>query len=279
MCSTWWPRSRAAWTRAQPAATAAAAGQALGGGDLGVADLAGRTQRAAQHPAAGHDADPDTRRGLHEQQVAVPLEVAAPLGERHHVGVVVDEHRRPGQHSQERRQLDAVPAGHDRRVEAGSPLEVDGAGDRQPHRADVARLAPDLVQQAAEPGHDLRHQVLRGRPHRLVQVHRDEHRAVEVADPELGAAATDGPGEHHPGVPVEAQVRGGTARRGALLAHVRALDDQPGVEQRREPGRDRRPRQPGEPADVAAGEHATVPDQGEDLPDRGGTGRHGHDGH
>ena len=100
-------------------------------------------------------------------------------------------------------------------VQAGAAGEVDRAGDAQPDRAYVVRAA-------AEPGEQAR--ASRRRPAAsgagagadlLVEVGRGEHVAVEVADPELGAAAPDRPGQHDAGVPVEAQVaRRPAARRG-----------------------------------------------------------------
>ena len=77
-------------------------------------DLPGCTERAPQQLATCDDADADAGGGLDEDQVAVVLEVPAPLGQRHHVGVVVHEDRRSCELAQEGRELHAVPAGHDR---------------------------------------------------------------------------------------------------------------------------------------------------------------------
>ena len=104
---------------------------------------------------------------------------------------------------------------HDRRVQAGPAREVHGAGDRQPDRAYVVRGAAGLVEQGPErrrpPAASGRAPT--ARPPGPGQ--RGQHRPVEVADAELGAAAPDRPGEHDAGVAVEAELhRGAAAGRG-----------------------------------------------------------------
>ena len=102
--------------------------------------------------------------------------------------------------AQERRQLDAVPARHDRRVQAGAALEVDGAGDAQPDGAYVLRRPAEPSSRSANPATTCGIRSSADGADLLVEVDGRQHPSVEVADAELGAAAPDRAGEHDAGV-------------------------------------------------------------------------------
>ena len=96
-----------------------------------------------------------------------------------------------------------------------------------------------------------------------------EHDPVEVADTELGAAAPDRAGQYDARVAVEPEPHRRPPRGGGVTLLVDSLDDEPGVQQRPDPGRHGGARETGDPADLAAGERASVAHQGEDLARRG----------
>jgi hypothetical protein len=79
-----------------------------------VAKLPGRLYSPPLQFTAGDDACAKAGRRLEHQQVVVGLALAAPFGQRDHVGVVVQNHRRIGQFTEVRRQRHAVPAAHHR---------------------------------------------------------------------------------------------------------------------------------------------------------------------
>ena len=111
-------------------------------------------------------------------------------------------------------------------------------GMRQPHRAYGVRRPAELVEQGLE----RRPRPAASGPRRPDPTSWSRSTdastlAVEVAHPELGAAAADRAGQHDAGVPVEAQVdRRPAAGRGARSS-LGALDDQPGARAARRAGR------------------------------------------
>ena len=166
---TSWPDSRARATSAQPPASVSRQpvapqrhGQPGGGVDLGVPDLAGGAEVAAEHPTVGDDAEAETGRGLDDQHVVEGGGAAQQLGAGQHVGVVADEERRVRDLVEVRRQLDAVPAGHHRRADADARARGRGcrAGSGR-RRAPAARHA---VEQVDRGGRRSAASARRGRP-------------------------------------------------------------------------------------------------------------------
>ena len=171
----------------------------------------------AQHPAAGDDAEPEAGGRLDEQQVAVPLEVAAPLGQRHHVGVVVDEDRRarsaPRRYGASSTPSQPAMIGESRLGAAG---EVDGAGDATARPRARRPGGPTLVEQVARSrATTCGISVARGRARPPGRGRADgEHRRRRGRRPpswvRLRPIAT---GQHDAGVAVEPQVPRRAGRR------------------------------------------------------------------
>jgi hypothetical protein len=116
----------------QASAVAAVAGNAGTARNLHVPDVAGDALGAALQEAAGDDAGPDSGGDLHEDQVLGLRPGEGAFAERHDVHVVVDEHGHlqvllhPAGH------VEAVPAGHDGRVDGLPAACCTGPGRPMP---------------------------------------------------------------------------------------------------------------------------------------------------
>ena len=108
-------------------------------GDLDVAEVAGGALGTAAQLPVADDAAADSRGNLDEHEVVDVAEADGVLPERHHVDVVVDDDDDVERGADERRHVEAVPAGHDRRVgrAAGGVLDRARAARcrRRPGRA------------------------------------------------------------------------------------------------------------------------------------------------
>ena len=104
-----------------------------------VADVARRALGAAVDLPPGHDPAADARADLDEQQVVGVAPVREVLAQGHDVHVVVDQHRRRVAVREPVRDREAVPAGHDRRVDRLPRRERDRAGDADADAAHVLR--------------------------------------------------------------------------------------------------------------------------------------------
>ena len=71
------------------------------------------------------------------------------LAERHDVHVVVDEHRHVEGAAEPAGHVEAVPAGHDRRVDGAAAAVLDRAGQPDADREQVGGVAAELVEQLA----------------------------------------------------------------------------------------------------------------------------------
>ena len=76
-----------------------------------MAEFARGPDRAALQGAARDDAGAQAGGHLEQQQVVEGAQITVPFGQRHHVGVVVDEHRGRGQVAEVGPQRHAVPPG------------------------------------------------------------------------------------------------------------------------------------------------------------------------
>src|SRR3954462_2320745 len=122
----------AAEERLQAAVVAAGAGgpRVL---DADVADVAGGAVRAAVHLALQHDAAPDARADLDEEEVVdAPRGAGVLLAERHDVDVVVDHDRCTDGSGQGVPDGEPVPARHDRGHHRGALARARGAGAPAP---------------------------------------------------------------------------------------------------------------------------------------------------
>ena len=139
---------------------------------------------------------------------------------------------------------------------------VDGAGQAHPDAVDPVVAVAGVVEQRIEPLDDVGHQVVGAETGLLIDIGGRQYFAGQVAHGEPGAAAADGRGQHDAGVGVEAQ-----ERRGASAGRWRqfALDDQSLRGERRDPRGHRGAGQPGELADLGAGDVPPLPDQGIDI--------------
>ena len=160
-----------------------------------------------------------------------------------------------------RRELDAVPAGHHRRVQADPAhrcRRCRAGSARSPRTggstpASSARAAASATCGISSSGPT---------PTSWSRGVGGELGAVEVEDRELAAGAPDRDGQHDAGVLVEDQgARGPAAGRGELLAD----QQQPGGGQRLDPGDHGGAGQPGEPPQLRAGVGAAGADQLEQL--------------
>ncbi len=263
---TCWMSSLPAWpTSAQPPATAsrqpgpaAPAGQALGGGGAGVADLAGRADVALDQPSVGDDAEPEAGRGLHDQGVPQHGAAGQQLGLGEHVGVVGHHQGGVGQRREERAELDAVPAGDDGGVDARAADLVDGAGEAEADREQRGLPARELAGGAL---HDPRHQLGGSGAGGVVDGVGGQLLAAQVEDADLAAGPADRDRQHHAGVRVDGEGgRGAAAGRGQLLAG----QQQAAGDQRGDPGGDRGAGEAGQPAEVGAGGRPAAADEVED---------------
>ena len=108
---------RAGGQRLEAPAVAALARHVGTARDVDVADVARRALGAALQVPARDDAGADAGRDLHEHQVVDVGPGELPLAERHDVDVVVDQHRHVEAVAEPAGHVEAVPAGHDRRVD------------------------------------------------------------------------------------------------------------------------------------------------------------------
>ncbi|UMG94509.1 hypothetical protein [Nocardioides sp. TF02-7] len=163
------------------------------------------------------------------------------------VGVAGDEQRGVGDVGEVRRQLDAVPPRHHRRVDADTPHRVDGPRQADP---DTEHRRQRVVEQRAELlGHAGHHSVRPGAD-LVVDGGGGQLLTTQVEDRHLGAGATDRRREHRAGVGVEHQI----ARRSAPgLRQRHPWDQQPGVDEGRDPAGHRRPRETGDPPQLRPG--------------------------
>jgi hypothetical protein len=120
------------------ARVAAVAEHVVVAGQPDVPDVPGRARRAAMQHAAGDDAAADAGADLHVEQV-LRLAAVHVLAERHHVDVVVHQHRRRVSALEERRDPVAVPALHDRRPHDRAALRLDRPRHADPDGAQAGR--------------------------------------------------------------------------------------------------------------------------------------------
>ena len=129
----------------EASAVAAVARHVRAARDADVADVAGDALRAALQQAARDDAGADAGRDLHEHEVLDVRPGERAFAERHDVHVVVDEHRHlevllhPAGH------VEAVPAGHDRRVHRAPGVVLDRAGHADADRRELVAVAAELL--------------------------------------------------------------------------------------------------------------------------------------
>ena len=272
--------------RLHAAGVAAAAGQPGRGVDLGVADLAGRAQPAAQQGAAGDHPDPEAGRGLDEEQLAVPLEQAAALRERHRVGVVLHEDRGGT------RGAGVRGARNGARRTPSQPIMI---GESRLAPA-VASTVPGMLRPTARTWSGVRPTEARSSPKTVTARGISTSGDSSTSCSRSRAASTVPSRSHTPSwvrlrpmapastTPASRSKRSRTGgrppedgRRGRVV-RIDALRHQTRVEQRLHAGGDGRAGQPGEPADLAAGVGTAVTDQGEDLAGRRGSRHRRHTG-
>ena len=206
------------------------------GVDLGVPDVAGAAEVAADHPALGEDAEAEAGRGLDHDQVVVRRGVAEPLRQGEHVGVVADMERsrsvrRP--RSRARRSTPSQPAitGESRLTpRTGSivpgrlmPMPRTGAVGSHERRAGGARRPASRRRARRRP---------RARPRRSPSSSPARSKTASwERDRPIAAASTT------PASTLNTRLPGGaTAGGGQLLAQ----QEQPGVGQGGDAGRPRR---------------------------------------
>ena len=111
-----------------------------------MAEIAGRALRAAIEPAVGDDAGADAGGDLDEQQMPDVPPALVELAQRHQIDVVVDEHRCVDVLVHEGRNVEAVPARHDRRVPRPSRRELDRSRHADTNSRNVFGAAPGRCQ-------------------------------------------------------------------------------------------------------------------------------------
>jgi hypothetical protein len=133
------------------------------------------------------------------------------LAERHDVHVVVDQHGSVDPETEPGADGEAVPAGHQRRIDGVTAVVVDGAGQADGGPADVGRAVAALGQQLGEvlqePAQAGLGTPVDGEIARVLS----EYRAAQVGDGEPGVGDAEVGGEHDPGARVEDERRGGPA--------------------------------------------------------------------
>src|SRR5690606_778568 len=99
--------------------------------------------------SSGDDAAADTGGGLDEQQVLRVGPGGEVLAEGHDVDVVVHQHRHGDAAADVLGDVEAVPAGHDRRVDRASGGVLDRAGEADADAQEVGLGPPRLVEELA----------------------------------------------------------------------------------------------------------------------------------
>jgi hypothetical protein len=142
--------------------------------DLEMSDLRAEPVRAAEHLATDDDPAADSGAERHEQEVVDALRrTVRALGQRRHVGVVVDDDRAAGR-SREALAHRRTHEGRDVRRVVDHAVVVDHAGRAQAHRDRVGRRARQGVDRVRHGGDDV---VERCRRRRAALV---EHGALPV---------------------------------------------------------------------------------------------------
>src|SRR5690606_18670186 len=129
--------------RLEAAAVAAVAWYARTARDLHVADVARNALGAALEASAGNDSGTDTGCDLDEHEVLGVGPRDRALAEGHNVDVVVDEHGNVPVLLHPAGNVEAVPAGHDGRVDGPTGAVLHGAGQSDSDADEVTRVAVD----------------------------------------------------------------------------------------------------------------------------------------
>lgn len=191
----------------EASAVAAVAGHVGAARDADVSDVAGDALGAALQEAARDDARADAGRDLHEHEVFDLRPGECSLAEGHDVHVVVDEHGHlevllhPAGH------VEAIPAGHDRRVDGAPGGVLDRTGHADADGDEILPVATEpfdegepRVDEPAEHGLGAQRDV-----ERLAVL--GEHRAGEVGDGDRRVRGAEVGGEHDARSGVERELR------------------------------------------------------------------------
>ncbi len=203
--------------------------------DHDVADVARGALGAAVDPAVRHDPAADAGADLDVEQVLDVAPVGPVLAQGHDVDVVVDEDRRAGVALGEPvGDREAVPAGHDRRVDRLPAAKATGPGMPTPIRA-RRRRAPALAEQLRGSGRGRAED--RSGPSRDVDVERQlgERPAGQVGDGESRVGRAQVGGEDDARLVVEGEHASAAAAGG--LGVARLVDEARGAAARRRAGR------------------------------------------
>ena len=171
-----------------------------------MADVAGDALGAALQQPAGDDAGTDAGGHLDEHEVLAVRPGEGALAEGHDVDVVVDEDRHlevllhPAGH------VEAIPAGHDRRVHRAPGRVLDGAGNADADRDEVVVRAPQLVEQVSGRGHHPAEHGLGAARDVDGLVHLAEHGAGQVGYGERGVRCAEVGGQYDAGRGVEGEL-------------------------------------------------------------------------
>ncbi len=194
----------------------------------------------------------------------------AHLAQRHHVHVVVDEHRAVVAAERAGDRV-VVPARHDRRVRRAPGRELHGPGHADAHRPHVGRRQPGLGEHLLGQPVDLGEH----RAGALGDVDRVPHRGEDlrgqVGDRDVDAGHTQVDGEHAARAAVELQ-QGGWASTGA--PPPAALLEEVGRDELVDPGTHGVPRGSGERDQVRPAPRAARPHMAQQRAGRGRCVRH-----
>ena len=117
-----------------------------------VTDVPGGSARTSVDVPVGHDPAADARADLHEEEVGGMAPVNPVLAAGHDVHVVVHEHRGAVVLREPRRDVEAVPPGHDRGIDRPPGVELHRARHADADPADVGSALPGRLKQLVEAG-------------------------------------------------------------------------------------------------------------------------------
>ena len=229
------PTSANALATAAPEATgfettdvAAATQRPRDTGHLDVAEVACRAVGAAAQRPVADDPATDAGRDLDEHQVVDIRVCQEPLAKGHHVDVVVDDDIGAAQRlADEPRDVESIPAGHDRRTRRATGGELDRAGEADANTDDVGDPPAAPAHEGAAAIDDPRQHLLGTDGDVEVDDVIGEDRGGEVGDGETDVGGADVGTEHQPCARVEREPGGrasASRRRLAGGSYQRAGD-------------------------------------------------------